>query len=44
MKASKKYRNEMFPWKNTKNQINLMLNENCSNFIIIPPSNNILIE
>ena len=44
MKASEKYRNEMFPWKNTKNQLNLMLNENCSNFIIIPPSNNILIE
>lgn len=43
MKASKKYRNEMFPWKNTKNQLNLMLNENCSDFIIIPPSNNIFI-
>ena len=39
MNASEKYRNQMFPWKNTKNQLNLMLNENCSNFKIIPPHN-----
>ena len=39
MKSSYRYLNEMFPWKNNKKQISLMLNEKCnSNFDIIKPS------
>ena len=39
MKPSNRYLNEMFPWKNNKKQITLMLNEKCnSNFDIIKPS------
>ena len=41
MKPSNRYLNEMFPWKNNKKQITLMLNEKCnSNFDIIKPSIN----
>lgn len=41
MKPSNIYLNEMFPWKNNKKQITLMLNEKCnSNFDIIKPSIN----
>jgi hypothetical protein len=43
MDASTKYKNKMFPWKNSKYQINLMLNENCSDFKIIPPFNHSII-
>ena len=39
MNSSKYYRNKMFPWKNTKFQKNLMLNEKCDDFNKI--SNNI---
>ena len=35
MKSSQKYQNIMFPWKNQKKQIELMLNEKCDNFEII---------
>ena len=39
MKPSNRYLNEMFPWKNTKKQISLMLKENCNNnFDVIKPS------
>ena len=39
MKSSYRYLNDMFPWKNTKKQISLMLNEKCNNnFEIIKPS------
>ena len=43
MFPSKKYRNEMFPWKNTKRQIDLMLKEKCKDFIKVHHYNNILI-
>ena len=39
MNSSKYYRSRMFPWKNTKFQKNLMLNEKCDDFNKI--SNNI---
>ena len=32
MKASIKYVKEMFPWRSSKKQINLMLNEKCNHF------------
>ena len=35
MNSTQKYMNEMFPWRNTKNQIQLMLNEKCKDFNII---------
>ena len=35
MNLTQKYMNEMFPWRNTKNQIQLMLNEKCKDFNII---------
>ena len=37
MLPSKKYKNEMFSWKNSNEQLKLMINENClnSNFIVI---------
>ena len=39
MKPSNVYLNEMFPWKNNKKQILLMLSEKCNNnFNIIKPS------
>ena len=39
MKPSITYLNKMFPWKNNKQQILLMLNEKCNNsFDIIKPS------
>lgn len=31
MKPTKKYKNEMFVWKNEKNQLKLMIKENCIN-------------
>ena len=39
MNSSYRYLNGMFPWKNNKKQISLMLNEKCiKNFDIIKPS------
>ena len=39
MKPSKYYRNEMFVWRNTDHQKNVMFNENCKNdFKIIKPN------
>ena len=35
MNSTKKYMKEMFPWRNTKNQLQLMLNEKCKDFNII---------
>ena len=37
MKPSYRYLKDMFPWKNSKYQINLMINEKCNNFIKIKP-------
>ena len=39
MDASKNYVNQMFPWKNNKAQIYLMLKDKCSDFNVIYPSN-----
>ena len=38
MKPSKNYLIGMFPWRNNKMQIYLMLNEKCGNFDLIVPS------
>ena len=38
MKPSKNYLIGMFPWRNNKMQIYLMLNEKCGNFDLIMPS------
>ena len=35
IKPSTKYLKEMFPWKNTKEQRKLMINEKCNDFIKI---------
>ena len=35
MHQSSKYKNEMFPWRNTKEQIELMINEKCDYFRLI---------
>ena len=40
MKSTQKYINKMFPWRNSKNQKQLMLNEKCENFYIINKTNN----
>ena len=40
MNPSLKYKKEMFPWINSKKQIDLMLNEKCENFELIFPNKN----
>ena len=40
MNPSLKYKKEMFPWINSKKQIDLMLTEKCENFELILPNKN----
>ena len=37
MKPSKKYKNIMFPWINSKQQREFMIKEKCSNFELVKP-------
>ena len=37
MLPSIKYKTEMFPWKNSNQQRELMINDKCENFQLIPP-------
>ena len=37
MNPSKNYKSKMFPWRNTKQQRDLMINEKCKNFRLILP-------
>ena len=38
MKPSEDYRKEMFVWRNSKRQIDLMINEKCKEFSVIRPN------
>ena len=38
MKPSEDYRKEMFVWRNSKRQIDLMINEKCKEFSVIKPN------
>ena len=38
MKPSEDYRKEMFVWRNSKRQIDLMINEKCKEFNVIKPN------
>ena len=39
MKPTEDYRKEMFVWRNSKRQIDLMINEKCREFNVIQPNN-----
>ena len=39
MKPSKKYKNELFSWRNEENQIKLMIEDKCIyNFTVLEPN------
>ena len=42
MYPSLKYKNEMFPWINNRQQINLMIHEKCQNFELFVPHKQII--